>query len=129
MPVTYEIDAARPLIRTKCTDAVTFDEVIGHFRALEADPGVGGRLDVLLDLSELTSIPESPQLRVVADRVGRLLTKVDWGACAIVAERDVLFGMSRIFEVFAQSSFAATHVFRGRAEAEAWLASQRPTPR
>jgi hypothetical protein len=105
---------------------VTFDEVVDHFRVLEADPAVDGEVDVLLDLSELVSVPESPQLKAVAAQVGRLLTKVQWGACAIVAHRDVLFGMSRMFEVFAQSSFSATHVFRKLAEAEAWLAAQRP---
>src|SRR4029453_8707921 len=125
MPVTYEIDPSYPLIRTSCSGPRIFDEVLAPFRALEADPAIEGEFDVLLDLTELDTIPETPQLKSVVDRVGRLLTKVQWGACAIVASRDVLFGISRMFEVFSQSSFTATHVFRKRAEAEAWLAGAR----
>jgi hypothetical protein len=80
---------------------------------------------VLLDLDELTSVPESGQLRRVTREIARLREKLRWGACAIVASRDVLFGMSRMFEVFAADLFALTHVFRKREEAELWLASAR----
>jgi hypothetical protein len=125
VPITYAIDVDRGLIRTKCIGDVAFDEVVDHFSRLEADPAVPERLDVLLDLVGMASIPETSQLKVVAGRVGQLLTKVEWGACAIVAQRDVLFGVSRMFEVFSQNSFSATKVFRALDEAEAWLASAR----
>ncbi len=60
----------------------------------------------------------------IADVRGR----VKFGACAIVAPRDAMFGMMRMFEVFAQKSFRATAVFRTLAEAEAWLATQQLQP-
>jgi hypothetical protein len=47
-----------------------------------------------------------------------------FNACAIVAGSDVLFGMMRMFEVFARDSFVITQVFRSTADAEVWLAAQ-----
>ena len=44
-----------------------------------------------------------------------------WGALAIVAKTDLLFGMSRILGVFVEDSFSDTGVFRNVAEAERWL--------
>jgi hypothetical protein len=125
MPVTYEFDRALALVRTRCTGDVTFAEVLEHFRELGRDASLPARLDVLLDLTGMRSIPESDQLRSVAGEVERLRERVGWGCCAIVASRDVLFGMSRMFQVFAEEHFAESNVFRGCEEAERWLASLR----
>jgi len=73
----------------------------------------------------VTTVPESQDLREVTQAVKRLTDRVGLGSCAIVASRDVLFGMSRMFEVFAEGLFARTHVFRERRDAERWLASSR----
>jgi len=122
MPVTYQINHKAGFIETRCTGLVTFDEVMRHFEQLEAESSLTGRLDVLLDLTETTSLPETAQLQEVAQFVKRLKAKLEWGACAIVASRDALFGMSRIFEVFAESLFHRICVFRERKEAQQWLA-------
>jgi hypothetical protein len=123
MPVTYHLDRARGCVETVCTGPVTLGEVLQHFREIEADDSLPGRLDVLLDLGPMTSLPESEQLRDVTRAVDRLRAKVAWGACAIVARRDALFGMSRMFEIFTEGLFARTRVFREREAAEDWLAS------
>jgi hypothetical protein len=125
MPVSYLLNPESCVIETRCHGDVTFEEVMRHFRELGEDPSLPERLDVLLDLDELATVPESAQLQEVAQAVGRLQPKVRFGACAIVASRDVLFGMSRMFEVFAEEVFVRTHVFRKRTDAEHWLAQQR----
>jgi len=79
---------------------------------------------VLLDLSESASVPESRQLQDVSQQIGRIRQTVRFGACAIVAPSDVLFGMSRMFEVLAEKWFRETRVCRARAEGEAWLTSR-----
>jgi hypothetical protein len=130
MPITYEIDVEHALVRTRCLGGVTLGEVFEHFAELRADPRTPAHFDVLLDQRELTSVPESEQLRAVAGEAAGFGGRERLGACAIVASADVLFGMSRMFEVFAEPFFAATRVFRELAAAEAWLASQRaPGPR
>ena len=81
MPVRYTAEPDRGLIRTRTGD-VTFAEVMDHFQDLEEDPTVPDRLDVLLDLTALTSIPTSEQLRVVAGTAGQVRARVRWGALA-----------------------------------------------
>ena len=74
----------------------------------------------------MQSVPESDQLRSVAREVEILGQKVEWGSCVIVANRDLLFGMSRVFHAFVESHFANSNVVRDLEEAERWLASHRP---
>ena len=124
MPVAYEIDQARGLIRTRCIGNVTLEEVLGHFPTLAQDPGCPARLDVLLDLSEMTAMPEPYQLREISDEIGRVSDRVRFDACAIVAPSDVLYGLLRMFEVFAEKQFRTTCVFREIGEAEAWLLAE-----
>jgi hypothetical protein len=121
MPVTYQIDLARNLIRTRCTGDVTPEEVANHFRELARDPNRPKRLSVLLDLSEETSLPEVGDLRGVSNQIREIEQSVQFGVCAIVAPDDALFGMMRMFEVLASEHFVATRVFRELAEAEEWL--------
>jgi len=125
MPITYIIDTQEKLIRTRCVGNVTFQEVADHFRALERDPDCAARLDVFLDLSEITSLPASGQIAGVAREIARIQEKVRFNACAVVATRDALFGMLRMFGVLAEPYFTAISVFRVATEAEAWLASQK----
>ncbi len=126
MPVTYIIDSAEKTIRTTCSSPLTFEQVIEHFRALQRDPACAGYLDVMLDVSEADTLPErQPARNAVSAEVRALRKKVQFGACGIVAARDAIFGMMRVFEVLSGEYFGATRVFpRESAEAEAWLASQ-----
>jgi hypothetical protein len=124
MPVTYIIDTTKKLIRTKCSGAVTLADVVDHFATLEDDPACAGHLDVMLDVREADSLPESNQLKIVNSHVAAIRAKVEFGMCALVTNRDAMFGMMRMFSVFAEKNFQAIRVFRGTAEAEAWLTPQ-----
>lgn len=121
MPVTYQIDKTKRIIHTKCIGPVTIEDVIDHFRVLERDPHCPDHVDVLLDLSEQTSIPTNENLRDVTREIGRVRNNVRFETCAIVARSDALFGMLRMLEVFTEEYFRETHVFRTTSEAEAWL--------
>jgi len=123
MAVTYKIDSSRKLIYTTCTNPLTSAEVILHFRTLKEDPACTGHLDVLLDLSETDSLPENNQLAAVGAEIADLRAKVQFGRCAIVATRDAMFGMMRVFEVITSQYFRSIRVFRDRKEADVWLAS------
>ena len=123
MPIAYEIDQAQSLIHTRCVGDLRFHEVIGHFHTLAQDPAVPGRLNVLLDLTGVESFPTGGQLRSVSETVGEVRTAVTFGACAIVAPQPALFGMMRMFEVFAAQHFRAMRVFRDIATAADWLQS------
>jgi hypothetical protein len=77
-----------------------------------------------LDLSELDSLPDSRQISIVVNAVKRIRSEVRFGACAILAGRDAVVGMMRIFEVMAEECFRETCAFRHAIEAETWLVSQ-----
>lgn len=125
MPVTYIIDPVEKTIRTTCSSPLTFEHVIEHFRALQRDPACAGYLDVMLDVSDADTLPEPAQLGMINVELSAVQAKAQFGICAIVATRDAMFGMMRMFEVLARPYFRATRVFRGRLEAEAWLAAQK----
>ena len=121
MAVTYQIDQAKRRIHTRCLGPVTLDEVVQHFADLMRDPDCPARLDVLLDLSEMTSLPTSSKLTGVATEIARVRPRVQFDGCAIIATQDALFGMARMFEVFAENYFGATRVFRTIDEGISWL--------
>ena len=125
MPVTYAIDAVRGIIRTSCISPLMLAEVVGHFRTLASDPECPPDLDVLLNVSEADSPPERNQLDAVTDELIALRGKVRFGICAIVASRDAMFGMMRMFEVVAGPYFRMVRVFRDAGAAEAWVLAQR----
>ncbi len=122
MPVTYYIDQG--ILYTRCAGNATFREVLDHFRVLEEDPALPNSLDVLLDLTQLDSLPESSQLRSVSSEIGRISDKVRFEALAVVASSDVLYGLCRMFEVYAQPHFRTIQVFRQLQEAAEWIAVQ-----
>jgi hypothetical protein len=128
MPVTYKIDIKERLICTQCVGLVTLAEVVDHFQELGRDPNCAGHLDVLLDLSETNTVPKTAEIQAIPYEIARIREKVRFQACAIVALRDPLFGMLRMFEVMAQQYFRVIHVFRSMAEAEEWLVSERRQP-
>jgi len=119
VPIHYAI---RPsgTIETTCAGDVTFDEVMRHFEEL-ADSDLPPHLDVLLDLTGMTSVPETSQIRVVADRIERMLPKTRWARCAVAVKSDLFYGISRMFAVYAEQAFEEVQVFRDRSEAERWL--------
>ena len=121
VPVNYKIDPHRNLIRTVCSGDVNPKEVNDHFRDLASNPNRPDRLNVLLDLTQMTSIPDTDQVREASSELTRDHPELRFNACAIVAGGDVLFGMMRMFQVFAEDSFEITQAFHTVAEAEAWL--------
>jgi hypothetical protein len=125
MPVHYTIDSNQNRIRTTCDGYVTFPEVAQHFQELRRDPQFHDGLDVLLDLSGCTSLPSAEQLRDVVGLIDTRKLPLRFGACAIVATDDALFGMTRIFEVYARDVFTETEIFRMAEEGERWLNSLR----
>lgn len=128
MSVTHRFDPELGYIHTRCIGPVTFDEVRAHFRELEADASLPPRLDVLLDLSELQSLPESHQLETIVSDIRRASSRFEWGACAIFAVSDAVFGTSRMFEVFAERQFERTRVFRDASKARNWLLQRGSKP-
>jgi hypothetical protein len=128
LPITYQLDQESALVQTRCRGDVTFEEVADHFRELGAEPDLPPRLDVLLDLRETSSLPETGQIRDLMLELEQLQGRVKWGAWAVVASNDAMFGIARMFQVFAEGHFQTSLVCRELEEARSWLASGAPDP-
>src|SRR4030095_13637955 len=111
MPITFSIDMRASLIRTIGEGDVTPAEVDDHFTELSKVWPRGAKLDVLFDLSGCTSLPEILQLRAVVSRIQMFGGRKRFGVCAIVATRELLYGLLRVFELLADQRFVAIRVF------------------
>jgi hypothetical protein len=120
MPIEYRIDHDWNLLRTTCTGVVSLQDVLEHFDVLEQDRERPPRLHVLLQLTDLETPPRSDEIQAVSRRIERL-TGLRFGLCAIVVDRDLIYGIARIFAAFAESRFEAVHVFKSESAAETWL--------
>jgi hypothetical protein len=119
------IDPSERTIRTKCVGQLTLSDVIGHFQTLALDPQCVDHLNVFLDLSEVSSLPDSREVQAVVTELKKIRSKARFGACAILATGDALFGMMRVFEAHTEAVFRVTHTFRSATEAETWFALQK----
>lgn len=125
MPISYAIDQDLQRIHTRCVGNTTVQEVIEHFETLVNDPTRPPSLDVLLDLSEMTTIPDSGQLHLAAAATLKARLHVQFHHCAIVTASETTRGLAMVWEMFARQAFRATSVFRNTGEARAWLDASR----
>lgn len=107
---------------------LTGREIIQANEALLAD---GSRLKQLrislVDLSDVDVVDVSTDdVRVIAGLDTQLSRLTPGLAVAIVAPKDHVFGMARMWETLADTTGWDTKVFRVRAEADAWLEQKRP---
>jgi len=126
MPITYTIDIPTALIVTRCFGHVTLAEVREHFQELASVWPDVERLDVLLDLTDQTSLPTLQDLEEVAAEIGTQIGPWRFGRCAVVTEQDPLFVSMEMFEVLAGRFFDAVEIFRTPPDALVWLM---PTPK
>ena len=121
MPVTFAIDVPRGLIVTRCFGHVTLAEVQEHFQELARVWPLVDRLDVLLDLTDQTSLPTLRDLEEVGTELGEQIGSRRFGRCAVVTEQAPLQGSMQMFEVLVGRFFAAIEIFETPSAALSWL--------
>jgi len=122
VPITYTIDIPTALITTRCFGKVTLAEVQEHFRELARVWPPVDRLDVLLDLRDQESLPGLSELQEVATEIAVQIGPHRFGRCAVITERELIFGSMQMLEVLAGRYFEAFRVFRTASAALIWLA-------
>jgi hypothetical protein len=78
-------------------------------------------LDVRLDFTELTALPNLDQLEIAADSTASLTPTLKWGVMAMVVSDSFAYDTSRIYEALISHYFQAVRIFRDGADADAWL--------
>ena len=120
----YEIDVPKRIVWTTLYGVLTPSDLHEHADKLRADP--------LFDPSfrQVIQVPNVDRLEGITIEALRLFARVNpfgpGSRRAIVAERDVQYGVSRTYQVFAERPGMDVRVFRDVAEALRWL-DERPT--
>ena len=126
MPITSHIDRSKDLTIFKVTGVLSFDMAFPVIEAFyDGDP----TSHVLWDLIDTTDIHITSEevLEIVCFKP-RYQGKRKSGKTAFVAQKDVLFGLSRMFEIQSRIQEApyAIMVFRSLYKAHQWLFESGP---
>ncbi|MFT5441154.1 MAG: hypothetical protein ACI8W3_000194 [Myxococcota bacterium] len=118
MPISYVVDTCQKLVEVTVEGDLTDEELIQHCETMRADPSIDPdfvELDHLDSTLELISINA---IRAVAEMLedSTLVRKM-----AIYTQRDVAFGLARMYEMLGGESATQVAVFRNLSEAKAWL--------
>ena len=117
--MVYDVDETQQLVRSVGTGSLTVSELRDYFAATRADPRVRSTMHRLMDLSGITDLPSSAEIRSMA------AMSLDWrpdpaARIAVIAASDVTYGVSMMFGGYAGYRDQLA-VFRDEAEALAWL--------
>ncbi len=120
LAITYSIDPNSRTLSIISIDEVNDAQVVVFFENLLADPRFTPGLNLLMDMTLQSGVPGSQLIRDTARRIeGK---EFSFSRIAIVANRDALFGVARMFEVYAEKATTAVRTFRSRDEALEWIA-------
>jgi hypothetical protein len=121
MPITSHIEKSKDLTVFKVTGVLSFDIVIPVVKSFyDGDP----TKHVLWDLIDITEAQlTSEEVETIAKFGPRYEGKRASGKTAFVAQKDVLFGLSRMFEIHSsiQESPFPIMVFRSIDTAYQWI--------
>ena len=118
MPASYRIDRARRLVLSSATGVLTHDDLRAHMRNLAGDSNFDPSFRQIFDFRAVTN------LEVTGAALRELAQSNPWKKRtrrAFVCDRDVLFGMARMFQLLTNGAPAEIQVFREMSEALAWL--------
>lgn len=122
MPIHVRVDEAQALVEVEFAGELTDSDFIETVTRYLREPFTTLPLG-LFDLSGVTVMDvASASIREVARRAAEHVdSSLEEGKVAIVAPRDFLFGMARMYEILRDGSPVEVRVFRERGEAESWL--------
>ena len=120
MPVAFAVSAREIFVIAE--GDVTFAEVAVLLDELIDDPRLGPGTGILVDARKVEGAPSTPELRLIA----RDLTPLrDRGVnrIAVCAESMFVYGITRMFGVFAELLGIHVAAFRDMDSAKRWLSS------
>jgi hypothetical protein len=121
MPITSHIDKAKDITIFKVTGVLSFDIVLPVVKSFYDDDPTNHVLWDLIDTTEVQLTSE--EVEAIAKFSPRYEGKRAVGKTAIVAQKDIFFGLSRMFEIQSNINEAPypIMVFRSMSEAHQWI--------
>lgn len=105
-------------------DDLVADDITAALEGILGDPLYAHGLNVLCDIRDARPDLTPGGVRRIVDSVGRSREAGGCGKTAIVAGRDVDYGMARIAQVHLEPLGVELAVFRDLQEAELWLGAE-----
>jgi hypothetical protein len=123
--ISILVDDARRRVEVLLRGLVTYDDLVD----LLAQRRARGVLayDILVDCGDATTDLTGPQARALAQHRHAQYADALVGRTAVVATRDALYGMLRMYETLAEGG-PLLYIARTREAAEAWLAGPAAAP-
>jgi len=129
MPVGYTYDEKENFVYAKASGILSDEDLKGFAEVLMADPRIKPGLRELIDLRAVDSIKGSTDVLGYIIQINIENRKRQEGKrIAIVASRELLYGLSKYFEVVSHIDNAPfkVEVFREISEAMEWLGVKTP---
>jgi len=125
MPAYYNIDKERRLVMSTGSGVLTMTDALAHQEKLLKDPDFSPRFSQLMDLTQVTNVEFGTEdLRKLAQRS---IFSPD-SRRAILVSSDVVFGLSRMFEIFRETlGETGIRVFRNLDDALEWVLAKSTT--
>jgi hypothetical protein len=121
MPISYRIEHETRRIVVTLTDPFDIAEVEVYNQTLFADPQFKTGYDLLADMRIQRYNMSSMLLRGQAERAGRLKSRFSGRQALVCHDNRLLYGMSRLYEVFSKPFGLEVRVFTRIGAAEEWL--------
>jgi hypothetical protein len=112
-PDSFVVRATGDVTYPECQRAL--DDILAHPAAAAADAR-----KILVDARGVASAPSTEELRVIARDMKGLITR-GYGPMAIVTDRTFVYGVARMFAVFAEAFGLHVRAFRSVDDASSWL--------
>ena len=122
MPMTYTIDPAQHLVLAVGTGVLTDDDVMAHRQAMASDSRFTPQMRELSDIRQVTAFQVTPAgVRIMVASDVKMTANGGMHKLAIVADENVAYGMSRMYQTLGEPNIRVVGVFRSYEEATAWL--------
>src|SRR5262245_11624925 len=112
MPIRMIIDRTAGLIRTTASGRVTGDELVTYYHRFRSHPDFRSNLNEIFDLSDVTDAAvDAEDVRRLSGVTEEFTARGVMVRVAIVAPRDLEFGLSRMYEMLQSNSLNDVRVF------------------
>ena len=122
MPVTFEFAESGTCL-VSASGSVTYEEVEDVIGLLLADDRMRSGARILADCRYVASAPATAELKSIAHDLSPLVQR-GMGPVAVVTDSIVVYGIARMFSVFAEAFRARVMPFRCFEDARSWLETE-----
>jgi hypothetical protein len=130
--IEYQLLPERALAVVHASGDVDALEILAEGARMFAESDWQAGFSILLDYRRITSFAaDSEQIRKIVEQDSNNAPVLEGSRCAVVADKDYVYGLARMWEILSESSALQTMVFRDHDQALAWLgieASALPPP-